>query len=211
MPLLSDFSEPLGGRLLIWQIREQEIYSPEFMEAASPLLQEKMHPVRRRQRLATCALLQLLGPDTLSGLWYDTHGKPWIRDPEGHISLSHCAKYAGLYFHPKYHVGIDIEEPHERISRVSSRFIHPEKEKWAENDQQLLNIWSAKEAVFKAIGGGGIHFKDDLHVEQPGADGMGVVHYQGYMGNKLFRTSKMDLEGAVLVYTIAEEAGETDL
>jgi phosphopantetheinyl transferase len=208
MPLISDSAEPFGGRLLLWQLDDKETYPETLKNAADKLLNGIVHPLRITQRLATCALLNLLSPATLASLWYDEHGKPWIRDPNGHISISHSEKIAGLYFHPATAVGIDIEEPHPRITKVAPRFLHPEKESWATSDHHLLQIWSAKEAVFKAIGGGGIHFKEDLHVEHPDSSGFGKVHYQGHMGNRVFKAAYRDLEGALLVYTIAEEAAE---
>jgi phosphopantetheinyl transferase len=208
MPLISDSAEPFGGRLLLWQLDDKETHPEAIRNAAAPLLTGIEHPLRKTQRLATCALLSLLGPNTVASLWYDTNGKPWISDPEGHISISHCNSIAVLYYHPSKKAGADVEEPHLRIARVAPRFLHPEKENWASNDKHLLQIWSAKEAVFKAIGGGGIHFKEDLHVEHPNPEGFGVVHYQGHMGKRRFRAAYRDLEGAQLVYTIAEEVAE---
>ena len=205
MPLISDSSEPLGGRLLIWQLDNETAYPETLFGQAEDLLKGIVHPLRRSQRLATCALLGLLGPGAVNSLYYDLHGKPWIRDPEGHISISHSDKLAGLYYHPERHAGIDIESPHPRIARVANRFLHAEKEKWAQSDYQLLQVWSAKEAVFKAIGGGGIHFSEDLHVEHPSDSGMGLIHYQGHMGNKTYKARYLNLEAALLVYTIAEE------
>lgn len=207
MPLIRDTFEPLGGRLLVWQLEPESAYpAPVFSQAAN-LLQGIVHPLRRAQRLATFSLLNLLGPGAVDSLYYDVHGKPWISTPGGHISLSHSDTLAGLYHHPEKHSGIDIESPHPRITRVAGRFVHPEREAWAQTEYQLLQIWSAKEAVFKAIGGGGIHFSEDLHVEHPDENGSGLVHYNGHMGRRCFQTRYLDLEAALLVYTIAEEAG----
>lgn len=205
MPLISDYYEPFGGRVLLWQFTDRESWTEGLLKEANKLLENIQHPVRIQQRLATCAMLLELDPNAVKGLWYDQTGKPWLKSPAGQISISHCDGYAGLYYHPCASIGLDLEKPHPRIEKVAPRFLHPEKEAWAGGDiHQILKVWSAKEAIFKAIGGGGIHFKEDIHVEQPGDNGIGTVHYQGHKGKMTFKAMFKDLESALMVYTIAE-------
>lgn len=205
MPLIRDYTEPFGGRILLWKMADEDEFPMPESGVPANLLLNLRHPLRRKQRMAVFSLLNRLHPDAATGLWYDDLGKPHLKDPGGHISISHSRGYAGIYHHPRCRAGIDIEVSHPRIARVASRFIHPQKETWAlENESQMLKVWAAKEAAFKAIGGGGIHFREDLIVALPQPDGYGDLIYRGHLGELNFRVRYEDLEEAMIVYAIAE-------
>jgi 4'-phosphopantetheinyl transferase len=205
MPLIRDYTEPLGGRILLWKMADDDDFTMNDSGVQANLLLNIRHPLRRKQRMAVCSLLNMLHPDAAEGLWYDDLGKPHLKDPGGHISISHSREYAGIYHHPLCRAGIDIEVSHPRIAHVASRFIHPQKETWAlENESGMLKVWAAKEAAFKAIGGGGIQFREDLIVGSPLPDGSGELIYNGHLGKLNFSVRYEQLDEAMIVYAIAE-------
>ncbi|MFT3990485.1 MAG: 4'-phosphopantetheinyl transferase superfamily protein [Luteolibacter sp.] len=85
-------------------------------------------------------------------------GKPLLAAPYDflHFNLSHCPDLALLAISEKGPIGIDIEP----ISRASglpecaSSFCHPREIETQPDAIKLLEIWTAKEAVLKALGTG---------------------------------------------------------
>ena len=143
------------------------------------------HPHKRLQHLAGRFLLRFLFP----GFPYeliriaDTN-KPFLSNEEYHFSISHCGDYAAAIVSKNRRVGIDIEIPSPKIERIKNKFLNEkELDQWAignrqyamgngqsERDfsaqtialQHLTLLWSAKEAVFKWYGDGGVDFSENI-------------------------------------------------
>lgn len=80
-------------------------------------------------------------------------GAPFINGYNGHISISHGSGYALLAVSDTRPVGVDIESPRPTLRRVASRFLSPsEFSVYSSSDALLLRSWTAKEAIFKALG-----------------------------------------------------------
>jgi phosphopantetheine--protein transferase-like protein len=106
---------------------------------------------------------------------YDGHGKPEVRGawmarlgvkPAISISHSHGIAVAMASLEPKTHVGIDIETLDRPASHYESLAFRDEERKMlsqvppARHDEWALRLWTAKEAVSKALGQG---FHQGLH------------------------------------------------
>ena len=180
------YQHPINAitKLGIWKIEEPE----GFFLKKVPLQREITHPHKRLQHLAGRYLLQYLFPDFPYEeiLIADTR-KPYLPYEQYHFSISHCGDYAAAIVSSEQRVGIDIEMVSERVSKISHKFLHTTESDFIrkqsnEHDshpdhqttRQLTVAWSAKEAVFKWWGWGGIDFSEHILLEpfSPGNNGL---------------------------------------
>ena len=166
-------------KLGIWKIEEDE----NFFLQKVPLQQNITHPHKRLQHLAGRYLLQYLFPHFPYSeiLIADTH-KPYLPNEQYHFSISHCGNYAAAIVSSTHRVGIDIEIPTEKVTRIAHKFIHENEMQWME--QSIINyqlsivnlqtiLWSSKEAIFKWYSFGGIDFKENMQLN-------GIIQKQNY-------------------------------
>jgi phosphopantetheinyl transferase len=154
-------------RLGVWKIEETE----EFFKGNVPQHREVTHPHKRLQHLAGRFLLQFLFPDFPYHLIEiaDTR-KPFLQDEQYHFSISHCGDYAAAIVSSKNRVGVDVEEPKERILKIVDKFLSKTEQaifnyRLMTHDSRLTTLlWSAKESVFKWYGNGGVDFKQDIQL-----------------------------------------------
>ncbi|HEX6083997.1 MAG TPA: 4'-phosphopantetheinyl transferase superfamily protein [Thermoanaerobaculia bacterium] len=122
----------------------------------------RFHDDRARSTVARAALRQLLGgylgrdPRALR-FTSGAQGKPALTGKELQFNVSHSGERVAIAIGPAGPVGIDIE--HERdlhdAVMLAHRFFSPNEAAAVERDPSLfLPIWTAKESVIKAIGGG---------------------------------------------------------
>jgi phosphopantetheinyl transferase len=160
-------------RLGIWKIEETE----EFFKGNVPLHREVTHPHKRLQHLAGRFLLQFLFPDFPYQLIEiaDTR-KPFLPEEQYHFSISHCGDYAAAIVSKNQRVGIDIEIPVEKIGKIMYKYLSAKEHEifnlvpGAESDSTIMSfneptlLWSAKEAVFKWYGNGGVDFRRQIQL-----------------------------------------------
>lgn len=110
------------------------------------------------QEATQAALHYALGK--ASPLAHHPHGAPYLpEEPDWAMSLSHSASAIALLLAPQespLHIGIDIEEERAELERVLPRFVHePElvqlEAKGLPRATALGLLWTAKEAVYKAV------------------------------------------------------------
>lgn len=113
---------------------------------------------RQRSTAAACRLLELLLNNHIE-LAHLNSGKPFLSNYACSLSIAHSEHYVAVLIAPAaLFVGIDIEEPREKLLTSAPRFMHhkelahfhslagkPEAMEYA------LQVWCAKEAAFKAI------------------------------------------------------------
>jgi phosphopantetheinyl transferase len=157
-------------RLGIWKIEETE----ELFKANVPQHRDVTHPHKRLQHLAGRFLLQYLFPDFPYELIQiaDTR-KPYLPDEQYHFSISHCGDYAAAIVSKDSRVGIDIEIPTEKISKIMYKFLSAKEHELfhlIEPDKDRIPfstlLWSAKESVFKWHGNGGVDFRKDIQLKK---------------------------------------------
>ena len=173
MPIFYQHDLSEHTRLAIWKIEEDENFFLEFV----PLQRSITHPHKRLQHLAGRYLLTHLFPQFPINLIQiaDTR-KPFLRDEVYHFSISHCGDYAAAVVSATERVGIDIEITSPKILKIAHKFLHCEERQMLRScctdltgtDKEYVNIvtllWSAKEAMFKWWGGGGVDFSEMLRV-----------------------------------------------
>jgi phosphopantetheinyl transferase len=177
-------------KLGIWQIEEDE----NFFLQKVPLQQSITHPHKRLQHLAGRYLLQYLFPNfPYSEILIADTRKPYLPNEQYHFSISHCGNYAAAIVSSTHRVGIDIEIPTEKITRIAHKFIHENEREWmdefavsglqfsvsgsglpvnksatkelpTENSKLQTILWSSKEAMFKWYSLGGLSFKEDMQL-----------------------------------------------
>lgn len=119
-------------------------------------------------------------------LAHTSAGAPFIEGFDGSISISHGCGAAILAVSRAAAIGIDIEGPRHTLRRVASRFLSPsEFPVYATSDRLLLQAWTSKEAIFKAIGIASLTIGDIILPPDPGQS-VFTVHGRAI---ELFRTS----------------------
>jgi phosphopantetheinyl transferase len=157
-------------RLGIWKIEETE----EYFRDNVPGHRNVTHPHKRLQHLAGRFLLRYLFPDFPYELIQiaDTR-KPYLPDEQYHFSISHCGDYAAAIVSRDQRVGIDIEIPTDKISRIMYKFLSAKEHELfhlIEPDKDRIPfatlLWSAKESVFKWHGTGSVDFRKGIQLKK---------------------------------------------
>ncbi len=170
MPIFFQHQINENTRLGVWKIEETE----EFFKGNVPQHRDVTHPHKRLQHLAGRFLLQFLFPDFPYHLIEiaDTR-KPFLPDEQYHFSISHCGDYAAAIVSKDKRVGIDIEIPVEKISKIMYKFLSAKEHelfRLIEPDKERIPfatlLWSAKESVFKWDGNGAVDFRKQIQLKK---------------------------------------------
>ena len=154
-----------GAEICVWEISEDE---DELRRLCAPIpsdeledLQITSSPVRRKEKLAVRALLNVMFPEKLY-LGHHDNGKPYLQNCAVEISISHCARFVAIIAHPEESVGIDIE------SLERKALSEDEKDDLSDHNtnQQLAIYWCAKEAIYKRMSRNGVDFARQIEVER---------------------------------------------
>lgn len=172
MPLITlPITPPPACTLAIWQITESE----EELTAPLPHGEELLAEARRRFKaagrrlewLAVRRLMHQLG--IASPIAYLPSGKPYLKEDERHITISHTRGYAAVAISGTNPIGLDIEQRTDKVCRVQHKFLSPEEKSLLpsekKNVEALLIIWTAKEAMFKLVDREGIDFAEHFHLD----------------------------------------------
>lgn len=167
MPLY-ELKNTRKGKIALWHITENE----QFLSAQSDSVfspEEIISPHKRLEWLAGRLLLRHLAESSgfpYQGIRKDEYGKPFLKGSEHHISLSHSYPYVAAQIHPHHSVGIDIEQPKEKLLRIAPRILDPsELENAGNNIVKHCVYWCAKEALYKVYGKRGLLFTNHLRLK----------------------------------------------
>ena len=156
--------QPLSAKaeLWVWKIKESEEELREGLHFHSRLEQRLAKLKAGSQRKGVLAVQQLLlkaGIDPIT-MQHDAAGIP--RLPSQYISISHAKGYAAIAL-GSIPLGVDIEQLRDQVQRITSKFVHA-SENFAQTTSELIQLWTAKEAVYKAVEVPGIHLNQQLLV-----------------------------------------------
>jgi 4'-phosphopantetheinyl transferase len=104
-------------------------------------------------------------------LYYDTNGKPHLKD-ELNISITHSFIFSAIIL-SDIKVGIDVEKKRDKILRIAHKFTSVknfDKSSLTTKIRKLTAIWCAKESLYKGFNSAGLSFLNHIHVEDFGLD-----------------------------------------
>jgi phosphopantetheinyl transferase len=167
MPLHQRVNIDEQTRILIWHIEEpleQLKKDLKLAKADEIRLQKRKILSHQKEFLASRRLLLEAGipPHSLS---HDPNGIPRLESGQ-QLSITHTKNLAGIALGTKP-LGIDIEVFRPKIHRIATRFLHTEESFALKDDhviEKLTLIWTAKEALYKALNEKGIIFSEQLLV-----------------------------------------------
>jgi len=184
MPLFYNENIELTTQIGMWKINESESELSNGLELSKEALirlSKRRSKVHRKGYLAIRKLLKSHNIQPLDHK-YDNNGAPYLTDGR-HLSISHSKDIAVIAISSKP-VGIDLEYFHEKIVRIAPRFLHLKESldlKKNKDIHYLSQIWTAKEALYKAHRKPGINFKTQLlidSIEANSKEGIGSVFYK---------------------------------
>ena len=139
----------------LWKIEENE-------DALQHMIKEEIapdsitNPYKRLEYLAGRLLLKHLLTQwdmDYKGIVKDAHGKPFLRDHNIHISMSHSYPYVAAVVDKDQTTGIDLEQPKEKLLKIAARVLNAAELQDASHDITKHCIyWCAKEALIKIYG-----------------------------------------------------------
>ena len=167
MPLHQRVNIDEQTRILIWHIEEpleQLKKDLKLAKADEIRLQKRKVLSHQKEFLASRRLLLEAGIPAHS-LSHDPNGIPRLESGQ-QLSISHTKNLAGIALGNKP-IGIDLEIFRSKIERIATRFLHDRESFALEGKgriEKLTLIWTAKEALYKALKKKGIIFSEQLIV-----------------------------------------------
>ncbi|HWA32546.1 MAG TPA: 4'-phosphopantetheinyl transferase superfamily protein [Cyclobacteriaceae bacterium] len=151
----------------VWHITETE---DELSRTAMEICPDKI--INQQKRLEWTAaramartILESFGA-AYFGIDKNEFGKPFLKNNPHHISLSHSYPYVMVQIDDQHDIGVDLEQPKEKLRIVARRVFSESEVNDAANDLVKLCIyWCAKEALYKYYGKRNLLFTDHLKVD----------------------------------------------
>ncbi len=176
MPIIFQQTPSPQLQIAVWHICEPLSFFEQQVLSGKDI----PHPQVKARHLAARHLLACLRPDVeLSSLVVNDAGKPLTADGAFDFSLSHCADFAAAIVSMAGPVGIDLEQPGDRIFRIRHKFLSDadqelllkqgglsQLQEGQEAARWLTRCWSAKESVYKWYGESGVDFREHIRLEQ---------------------------------------------
>jgi len=160
---------------------------------------------RDLEKVGTAYLLQhLLSTNTFEVLYTQTN-KPYLKDRNEHISISHSHDVLAIIINEKENTGVDVELVRDKILAIKHKFLNENETKFAKDNVEILTyIWAAKETLYKIYGLKGLDFKLHLSVDMnnEGDTFYGTIQKEDL--KKRYKLKKEKLENYCLVYAINE-------
>lgn len=164
MPQIFSNLSSADFQILIWKIEEPLAYFETFPASwSSPSVE---NPTKKLESTAARHCLQLLSTefDSLQ-LVQNDRNRPFFKDSDWHISLTHSYPFVAAACSRKNQIGIDVEKPGRNIEKIAPRFLSTiELEKWKDSSNLLTLAWSAKESIYKAVGKPGLSFQKEMEI-----------------------------------------------
>ena len=167
MPLLKIHSLGKQQAWAAWHITEteQELSYKAMETCPDEIINAQKRLEWAAARALTRAILESFGCEYF-GMGKNEFGKPSLKKNTHYISLSHSYPYVMVQIDDQHDVGVDLEQPKEKLRAVAHRVFSKSEVDNAENDLVKLCIyWCAKEALYKYYGKKNLLFTDHLKVD----------------------------------------------
>lgn len=181
MPLIHVKKTTQGGIRTLWRITETPEFLLQELPSSQDLTEFKLisNTSRKREWLAvrilayqTAHLLGLDPKNIIKNQW----NAPEFEHHTLNISFSHSKKYAAVLAHPTKRIGIDIESSVPEIKRIIPHILGEDEMKWVKTTEQSMQVWCAKEAVYKFYMKRAIDFRKDIHICQQNGKLVAILH-----------------------------------
>lgn len=138
---------------------------------------------------------------TQSEIIKDTNGKPFLKNSNAQLSISHSNEYCVAIVHQSRNVGIDIQILSHKIKNVSTKFLTPsEIEIVGDQLLDLCKVWCAKEAMYKLVGKKGLSLKNDFNLIA--IENVVQMAFQHDYKNNIYTFHNYAFDGYVMVYVV---------
>ncbi|MBL6665465.1 MAG: 4'-phosphopantetheinyl transferase superfamily protein [Flavobacteriaceae bacterium] len=167
MPLKQRVNIDEKTQILIWQIEEtlEALQKNLKLSKADKIRFQKRKIISHQKEFLASRRLLLEAGVSPEGLSHDPDGIPHLESGQ-QLSISHTKNLAGIALGSQP-LGIDLEVYRPKIERIATRFLHAEENYALESPmkiEKLSLIWTAKEALYKALKQKGIVFSEQLLV-----------------------------------------------
>ncbi|MBT1703880.1 4'-phosphopantetheinyl transferase family protein [Chryseosolibacter indicus] len=153
----------------IWKITESETQLSDKINSIDRVPESVTNPFKRLEYLAGRVVIKKLLENwslQYEGLVKDEFGKPYLKNFSFHISLSHSYPYVAAVINQKFAVGIDLEQPKEKLLRIGPRVLNQQELQDAGIDIVKHCIyWCSKEALIKIYGKKDLMLAKNLAIE----------------------------------------------
>jgi 4'-phosphopantetheinyl transferase len=153
----------------LWKIEEDEPALAGELYPYESIPDNLTHAAKRLEYLAGRVLIKkLLEKWNLSfaGLRKDAAGKPFFINLDLHVSLSHSYPYVAAVIDRIKPVGIDLEQPKEKLLKIAPRVLNPQEFNDASHDiTKHCVYWCAKETLIKIYGKRHLHLSKELAID----------------------------------------------
>ena len=153
----------------LWRITEDEAFLADEVSPWERLSDTISNPNKRLEWLAGRFLVKHILHSmglTFHGVTKDQFGKPFPRGSDYHLSLSHSYPFVAALFDTIESVGIDLEQPKEKLLRIAPRiFAGVELEDAGTNITKHCIYWCAKETLVKVHGQKNLLFAENLLID----------------------------------------------
>lgn len=172
MPIIKSININHNRLLAIWKV-EESIESLLTMLAPGPEDRELLFSFKNEKKqyewLGGRLTLKHLSSQLnipYKGIKKDEHGKPTLKSSDAEISLTHSFPYVAAIIDRTKPVGIDLEQPRDKVLRIAHKFLNDDELNFAENNVRMLNImWCVKETLYKIYGKKGLSFREHLQIK----------------------------------------------
>lgn len=165
MPLLLSKQINENTAYAVWNIQEELDQIPIMCPEPIP---DGLHPIRRAEWIVGRILIQRLCEIfhlEYQGVGIHDTGKPFLKNHDVELSISHSFPMACAMLDLKKPCGIDLERPRQKMVDVQSKFLNEAEFQYRDNLEKLCEIWCAKEVIFKIHGRKYLSLKDEIAVK----------------------------------------------
>ena len=158
------------GTLAIWEATEELGF---FKDNLSLTKEEESHlntmkPHRSKEWLVSRFLLhKISGDEKRVRILKDENGRPYREGCNKFVSISHSKEFVAAVV-SNIVVGIDIQNPVDKIYRIQHKFISDKESQYIESKDNSLEyyhlLWGSKESMYKAYSKKELDFRKNMYV-----------------------------------------------
>lgn len=136
---------------------------------------------------------------------YNDQNKPFIKNSDMSLSISHSHHRIGVYLKDSEPIGIDLQRVTKKIRRIKHKYLSAVEIKQLNhlNSDDLTIYWSLKEATFKAYGINDIFLKENIQIiELDSSSSEALCRVQKDAFNQIFKLKFELQDDYALAYVV---------